>query len=110
MQGNNLLLRACEGRKDYSGMQNHWAPVSALNDIPVFATYLKLLSKNSVIGTQWIDSQVRNDVAHHRADEINSPIVEQARTDYEDEAININEFERIIKGSDPQSPAQQSLF
>ena len=32
-----ILIRSCEGRKDYSGGRNHFAPLSWLDDIPQLA-------------------------------------------------------------------------
>jgi len=38
--GKNILVRACDGRKDYTGKVNHWAPVTALSDIHQFIGYM----------------------------------------------------------------------
>ena len=32
-----ILIRTCEGRKDYTGGANHFAPLSWLDDIPQLA-------------------------------------------------------------------------
>ena len=32
-----ILLRRCEGRRDYTGGRNHFAPLSLLDDIPALA-------------------------------------------------------------------------
>ena len=32
-----ILIRTCEGRKDYTGGRNHFAPLSLLDDIPALA-------------------------------------------------------------------------
>jgi len=32
-----ILIRACEGRRDYTGGRNHFAPLSMLDDIPALA-------------------------------------------------------------------------
>ncbi len=36
-----ILIRTCAGRKDYTGDQNHWLPLSKLNDIPALARYVQ---------------------------------------------------------------------
>jgi hypothetical protein len=33
-----ILIRTCEGRKDYTGGRNHFAPLSQLDDIPALAS------------------------------------------------------------------------
>ena len=33
-----ILIRICQGRKDYTGDRNHVAPLSLLNDIPALAS------------------------------------------------------------------------
>ena len=33
-----ILIRTCEGRKDYTGGRNHFAPLSLLDDIPALAS------------------------------------------------------------------------
>ena len=32
-----ILIRTCNGRRDYSGGRNHYAPLALLDDIPVLA-------------------------------------------------------------------------
>ncbi|MEN2980447.1 hypothetical protein P7L78_06730 [Tistrella bauzanensis] len=32
-----ILIRICEGRRDYTGGRNHFAPLSMLDDIPALA-------------------------------------------------------------------------
>ena len=32
-----ILIRTCEGRKDYTGGRNHFAPLALLDDIPALA-------------------------------------------------------------------------
>jgi hypothetical protein len=32
-----ILIRTCEGRRDYTGGRNHFAPLSMLDDIPALA-------------------------------------------------------------------------
>ena len=32
-----ILIRTCDGRRDYSGGRNHYAPLALLDDIPVLA-------------------------------------------------------------------------
>jgi hypothetical protein len=32
-----ILIRTCEGRKDYTGGRNHFAPLSWLDDLPQLA-------------------------------------------------------------------------
>ena len=33
-----ILIRICEGRRDYTGGRNHFAPLSLLDDIPALAS------------------------------------------------------------------------
>lgn len=40
-QGNEVLFRACDGLKDYTGKQNHFAPAGSLDDADTFAEYLR---------------------------------------------------------------------
>jgi hypothetical protein len=39
--GMGILIRTCEGRKDYMGGRNHWLPLSALDNIQVLAKYVQ---------------------------------------------------------------------
>ena len=32
-----ILIRTCEGRKDYTGGANNFAPLSLLDDLPILA-------------------------------------------------------------------------
>jgi len=42
--GNEILFRACDGRKDYCGKRNNFAGISALDDDPVgFAAYVNMV-------------------------------------------------------------------
>lgn len=36
-----ILIRACEGRRDYTGGRNHFAPLSMLDDIPALAARVR---------------------------------------------------------------------
>jgi hypothetical protein len=36
-----ILIRSCEGRKDYIGGRNHFAPLSMLDDIPALAARVR---------------------------------------------------------------------
>lgn len=46
--GMGVLIRSCNGRKDYSGGRNHWLPLSALNDPRVLAHYVRRVHLDSV--------------------------------------------------------------
>ena len=41
MRGNDILYRRCNGRKDYVGDRNHFAPIGELADYPSFAAKVK---------------------------------------------------------------------
>jgi len=50
-----ILIRSCEGRKDYTGGPNHLCPLSCLDDIPQLAHHCRAVIKN---GKQpWIIGQ-----------------------------------------------------
>jgi hypothetical protein len=36
-----ILIRTCEGRRDYTGGRNHFAPLSMLDDIPALAAIVR---------------------------------------------------------------------
>lgn len=36
-----ILVRICEGRRDYTGGRNHFAPLSMLDDIPALAARVR---------------------------------------------------------------------
>lgn len=36
-----ILIRTCEGRRDYTGGRNHFAPLSMLDDIPALAVRVR---------------------------------------------------------------------
>lgn len=36
-----ILIRICEGRRDYTGGRNHFAPLSMLDDIPALAARVR---------------------------------------------------------------------
>jgi hypothetical protein len=41
--GMGILIRKCNGRKDYTGGRNHWLPLNRLDDIAALARYVRLL-------------------------------------------------------------------
>lgn len=43
--GVRILFRRCYNRKDYVGEKNHFSPIHALLDIPVFCQSLQLLTE-----------------------------------------------------------------
>jgi hypothetical protein len=50
-----ILIRSCEGRKDYTGGPNHFAPLSLLDDVPQLAHRCRAVIKH---GKQpWIIAQ-----------------------------------------------------
>ena len=112
--GKNILVRACDGRKDYTGKVNHWAPVTALSDTHQFIGYLKVVAKGLAIGQHWVDEQVRSDIAHDNANQIMSPEVEEVRRQYEYGAVEIDDFEGAIQAVANQRPlvmpVQMDLF
>jgi hypothetical protein len=38
-----ILIRTCQGRKDYTGGRNHFAPLSLLDDIPALASRCRVV-------------------------------------------------------------------
>lgn len=45
--GPAIMYRTCKGRKDYSGGPNGWAPISQLDDITAFASFLSAWLKEA---------------------------------------------------------------
>ena len=45
--GPAIMYRTCKGRKDYSGGPNGWAPISQLDDITDFASFLSAWLKEA---------------------------------------------------------------
>ena len=40
-----ILIRTCEGRRDYTGGPNHFAPLSMLDDIPALAARVRTVMR-----------------------------------------------------------------
>lgn len=40
-----ILIRTCEGRRDYTGGRNHFAPLSMLDDIPALAARVRTVMR-----------------------------------------------------------------
>jgi len=38
-----ILIRTCEGRRDYTGGPNHFAPLSMLDDLPALAAGVRMV-------------------------------------------------------------------
>ena len=38
-----ILIRTCEGRRDYTGGSNHFAPLSMLDDMPALAARVRIV-------------------------------------------------------------------
>jgi hypothetical protein len=38
-----ILIRTCQGRRDYTGGRNHFAPLSMLDDIPALAARVRMV-------------------------------------------------------------------
>ena len=38
---NGILIRTCEGRRDYTGGRNHFAPLRLLDDTPALAAEVR---------------------------------------------------------------------
>jgi hypothetical protein len=47
-RGMGILIRKCNGRKDYTGSRNHWLPLDRLNDIPALARYVRTVLLDSI--------------------------------------------------------------
>ncbi|MEW8139537.1 MAG: hypothetical protein AB2761_20940 [Candidatus Thiodiazotropha endolucinida] len=95
-----LLMRSCQGRDDYTGGMNHFAPAEALQDLNRLAVYLEGVSRNQVCGMYWNPDQVRIDVAHIRANKIISPELERVRDRFEADEIPIEAFEYAIESAE----------
>lgn len=46
--GMGVLIRKCNGRKDYTGGRNHWLPLNRLADVNVLARYVRTIVLDSV--------------------------------------------------------------
>ncbi|MCG7928962.1 MAG: hypothetical protein ABW104_18035 [Candidatus Thiodiazotropha sp. 6PLUC2] len=95
-----IMMRSCKGRKDFVGGMNHFAPISALEDLEQFAIYLEGIARNQVCGMHWDPLQVRFDVANIRANKIISPELERVRDRFEDNEIPIEVFEQAINNAE----------
>ena len=43
-----ILIRSCDGRRDYSGGRNHFAPLALLDDIPALAVRVRRVMAEGV--------------------------------------------------------------
>ena len=43
-----ILIRSCDGRRDYSGGRNHFAPLALLDDIPALAARVRAVMAERV--------------------------------------------------------------
>jgi hypothetical protein len=43
-----ILIRTCEGRRDYTGGRNHFAPLSLLDDPPALAERVRAVMRNDL--------------------------------------------------------------
>lgn len=43
-----ILIRTCEGRRDYTGGRNHFAPLSLLDDLSVLVDYVRAVMSNDL--------------------------------------------------------------
>ncbi len=44
---NGVLIRTCEGRRDYTGGRNHFAPLRLLDDTPALAAEVRAVMANT---------------------------------------------------------------
>ena len=95
-----IMMRTCNGRKDYTGGMNHFAPITALADLEVFALYLDGLAQNMVCGMCWVPEQVRIDLAQIRANRVISPELERVRDRFENNEVSIEVFEQAIENAE----------
>jgi hypothetical protein len=51
-RGMGILIRKCNGRKDYIGARNHWLPLDRLSDVTALARYVRTVVEDSV----WIET------------------------------------------------------
>ena len=47
-----ILIRTCQGRRDYTGGRNHFAPLSLLDDVAALAARVRAVMATSGVGTQ----------------------------------------------------------
>jgi hypothetical protein len=47
-RGMGILIRTCNGRKDYTGGRNHWLPLDRLDDIHALARYVRTVLLDSI--------------------------------------------------------------
>jgi hypothetical protein len=47
-RGMGILIRKCNGRKDYTGGRNHWLPLNRLDDIAALARYVRTVLLDSI--------------------------------------------------------------
>ena len=95
-KGLDVLMRQCDGRKDYSGKQNRYAAITAFDDIALLADWLCALGEGKVTCRRWNGFQERSDVAHHKAESILTPALEQVRDQYEAGDVELDVFELAI--------------
>ncbi len=43
--GMGVLVRTCRSRRDYTGGQNNWLPLAALDDIPALASRVRIVMR-----------------------------------------------------------------
>jgi hypothetical protein len=96
----SLMMRSCDGRKDYIGGKNHFAPIDVLADFERMAIYLEGVGRNQVSGMFWNDEQVRIDIAHIRANKVISPELERVRDRFQNDEISIDVFEHAIHNAE----------
>jgi hypothetical protein len=92
-----IMMRTCNGRKDYTGGMNHFAPITALADLERFALHLEGIAGNMVCGMCWVPEQVRIDIAQIRANRVLSPELERVRARFEAGDLSIEVFEQAIE-------------
>ena len=59
-----IMVRTCEGRKDYTGGPNNFLPLSLLDDVPALAAQVRKVMPQTVEEAR--EEQRRNDEAYHR--------------------------------------------
>lgn len=110
--GCDVLVRACEGRKDYTGKKNHWVPASALDDAHLFTAYLKNISSDFIAA--WGSEEARSDAVNTLSEKVTSYEVETACKQYDNGEIDIADVEHVVSQSAKRKsfvmPVQIDLF
>lgn len=106
-----ILVRTVKDRKDYTGGANHFLPSLALSNPDKLASYIRAHIAVNPKSTRVLDEwQYRVDTAHAMANEAINPQLENTREAFENEDIDLEEFEAAVIGATVKEADQLSLF